>query len=50
MATLVMAAAYSTAALTGQKMKLQLPAQPLTTAASRIFGVPGLHLHAIADG
>ena len=50
MVTLVTAAAFFTAVVLGTRVKLDILATHLITAAKRIFGVPDFRYYALADG
>ena len=50
MAVLVNAVAFFTAVVLGTRIKLDILATHLLSAAKRIFGVPNFRLYALADG
>jgi hypothetical protein len=50
MAVLVNAVAFFTAAVLGTRIKLDILAAHLVTAAKRLFGIPNFRLYALADG
>ena len=50
MAVLVNAVAFFTAVVLGTRIKLDILATHLVTAAKRLFGIPNFRLYALADG
>jgi hypothetical protein len=50
MAVLVNAVAFFTAVVLGTRIKLEILATHLVTAAKRLFGIPNFRLYALADG
>ena len=50
MAVLVNAVAFFTAVVLGTRIKLEILATHLLTAAKRLFGIPNFRLYALADG
>ena len=50
LAVLVNAAAFFTAVVLGTRIKLEILATHLVTAAKRLFGIPNFRLYALADG
>jgi hypothetical protein len=50
MAVLVNAVAFFTAVVLGTRIKLDILASHLLSAAKRLFGIPNFRLYALADG
>ncbi len=50
LAVLVNAVAFFTAVVLGTRIKLEILATHLVTAAKRLFGIPDFRLYALADG
>jgi hypothetical protein len=50
MVVLVNAVAFFTAVVLGTRIKLDILATHLVTAAKRLFGIPNFRLYALADG
>ena len=50
LAVLVNAVAFFTAVVLGTRIKLEILATDLITAAKRLFGIPNFRLYALADG
>ena len=50
LAALVNAVAFFTAVVLGTRIRLEILATHLVTAAKRLFGIPNFRLYALADG
>jgi len=50
LAVLVNAVAFFTAVVLGTRIRLEILATHLVTAAKRLFGIPNFRLYALADG